>query len=220
MKTVTALVRKDLLLHWRGMVLLSVGMGAFVVLLLWLFPPRERQGVVPVGLLAMLVNFNLAFATWLVDRERSRETFALLRAMPVSDRAIVTSKFITHGLLGVTGFGVMLAVYPRLLGILTPPAVVTLLITFLMFGALVVGLRLCLPERPGTIAPLVVLLVLAIVGARLSQEPQVVALYERVSMGWSYHAAIRGIALLVSGGIWYVTVRCFQSRETRDLLTS
>lgn len=219
-KLMVALMRKDFQLHWRNILGTTVGLAALAWVLLWLLPPPERKGVLPVVLVPMLVNFQVCFATWLIDRERSRETFALLRAMPVSDAAIVTSKFATHAVLNLFSFALMLAVYPRALTLLTPATLVTVLVLALTWGCSVIALRLILPDRPGTIAPLTVLLVLALAGARLSQRHDLGAAFDRLSSHWWFQYALWGGALLTSGALWLAAVRWFQSRETRDLVTS
>jgi ABC-type transport system involved in multi-copper enzyme maturation permease subunit len=220
MTLVLALMRKDFQLHWRNILGMTAGLAALVWVLLWLLPPPERQGVLPVVLVPMLVNFQVGFATWLIDRERSRETFALLRAMPVSDAAIVTSKFATHAVLNLYSFGLMLAVYPRALTLLTPVTLVTVLVLCLTWGCSVIALRLVLPDKPGTIAPLTVLFVLALVGARLSQRHDLAAAFDRLASHWWFQYALWGGALLTSGGLWLAAVRWFESRDTRDLIAS
>ena len=43
----------------------------------------------------LVVPVAVAIAAWVIERERSRETFAWLRTLPVSDAQIVASKFIS-----------------------------------------------------------------------------------------------------------------------------
>jgi predicted MFS family arabinose efflux permease len=220
MTHVLALMRKDFQVHWRNVFGTTAALSALAWVLLWLLPPPERKGVLPVVLVPMLVNFQVCYATWLIDRERSRETFALLRAMPVSDAAIVTSKFASHAILNLVSFGLMLAVYPRALTLLTPPTLVTILALCLTWGCSVIALRLILPDRPGTIAPLAALLVLAIVATRLSRRHDLGAAFDQLSLQWWFQYALWGGALVTSWAFWLVAVRWFQSRDTRDLIAS
>lgn len=215
--TVWALLEKDARIHWQHMFGLWIGLGVFVRALLWLLPPPEEVGVLPPVLVPMVVYIHLGSAAWLVDRERSRRTFALLRAMPVSDASIVTSKLVAHALVNLVGFGSMLVVYPRALTLVTPATLVTTAVTSITFGSYVVGMRLLLPDRPGTILPLLLLLAVAAAGWRLSQQYDMVASFVLLSSRWWFQYALWGGALATNCAIWLITVRLFEARDTSAL---
>ena len=98
MNQILTLVWKDLLIHWRMAGALVVGWPIGLRLLM-LMSPEDSSAARPLaGVTAMLsvgtvTPIGMAMASWLVEQERTKETFAWLRALPLSDAHIVLSKF-------------------------------------------------------------------------------------------------------------------------------
>src|SRR5688500_4818645 len=101
MNQIRALVWKDLQVHWRAAALLLVGWPVGVrllVLIVQAAPDSAGSGLPIVVTMVSLFLFMAAaagLATMLVERERSKETFAWVRTLPVSDAHIVTGKWVT-----------------------------------------------------------------------------------------------------------------------------
>lgn len=100
MRQIRALVWKDIRIHWRTIPPMMLALPVGVQLVLQMQRAGATEGSPSAARAAMLivmmvVPVAVAVAAWLIERERSRETFAWLRTLPVSDAQIVASKFIS-----------------------------------------------------------------------------------------------------------------------------
>ena len=156
-KQLGALIGKDLRLHGRAVALATLGSLVLLAVADRLIPDRGAgPRVTFVGNLNLLLT--LLWSDWLITRERSKRTFAWLRALPVDDRVLVGSKFATAAVCCVFHWVTTSALFARELwqpvgtGVVVQCAVLT-------FGALSVATKWRFPFKVGQIAPLIVVLV-------------------------------------------------------------
>ena len=101
MTEIRALVWKDLQVHWRTAGALLLGWPVGIRLLVFIqqtapnADPSAQPLVVTLLSLPLFVAVTSGLATMLVERERTKETFAWLRTLPVSDAHIVAAKCAT-----------------------------------------------------------------------------------------------------------------------------
>ena len=155
---ITTLIVKDLRLHRSGFVLAILGLVLVLVLAaaVRLFP----AGVGPRASLVFNVNmvFTLVWSDWLITRERSKRTFAWLRAMPVDDRALAGAKFLVAAGCCLTCFLVTSTAFARELWQPVGTGLV-LQSSLLVIGGLSVSTKWRFPWRLGQILPMGIILV-------------------------------------------------------------
>lgn len=100
MTQILTLVWKDVLIHWRAAGALVVGWPMGLRLLMLMNPvdasaARPLAGVTALLSAGTVTPIGMALAAWLVEQERTKETFVWLRVLPLSDAHIVLSKFAT-----------------------------------------------------------------------------------------------------------------------------
>jgi hypothetical protein len=190
MEQIRALVWKDLQVHWRGAGSLLLGWPVGVRLLV-LIPQTSQdvdrgalQVIVTTTSLLLFVAASAGMATMLVERERSRETLAWLRTLPVSDAHIVAGKCVT----GLIFHGVGFAAWWLALGQLAPPLTVPQAITVWSVTAVIGSIALVSQMAPTAPAGLLAVAVLA--GAMFGRWP---ALMSRAVEVW--HGSWRQVPL-------------------------
>ena len=219
MRQLIALVSKDWLLHWRSVALFCVGFIALAHALTWLLPPlpRPADALPPAVTVPVALSFVMTCVTWLVERERSRETFALLRVLPVSDLHIVGSKDVAYLLMQLAGLAFVLVTTP-VRAYLSPIQVATTFMGILAFASLCLAAQLSFAHRRAAVAPVILLLVVAVGAARLGRSQALVsALLSRWQEPW-LHLLLWGtcVAVTLAGLIAaYLRVRC---QDTQDLI--
>jgi hypothetical protein len=217
MRAVLTLARKDLLLHGRGVVAYTVGYAAAAWALLWLLPPVGGRDTPPAIIFPIALYFVLVCSGWLAERERSRETFALLRALPVSDLAIVGSKFAAYFGMQLFAFAVALAASP-LTRFATAVQLVTIFAVMYAFGGLVLAVQLCFSARRAVAGPLLVMVAATLAGARIARAPGLVADVVRLWADPWVHAGVWagcGAVTVAMIAIAWLRVR---SQDTQDLV--
>jgi hypothetical protein len=217
MRAVLTLARKDLLLHRRGVAAYTVGYAAAAWVLLWLLPPVSGSAGPPAIMFPIALYFVLVCAGWLVDRERSRETFAFLRALPVSDLAIVASKFAAYFVMQVFGFAVALLVSP--LGrSATPVQLVTAFAVMYLFGGLVLAVQLCFAARRAVAGPLLLMVAATAAAARIAKAPDLVADAVRLWADPQAHVLAWGAIALVICVLVLIAWLRLRALDTRNLI--
>jgi len=214
-----ALVRKDWMLHWRSVAAFCVGFIALAHALTWLLPPLPQPGLAlpPVVTVPVALSFVLTCVTWLVERERSRETFALLRALPVSDLQIVGSKYLAYVLMQLAGLAFVLVTTP-VGAYLSPMQVVTTFMGILTFASLCLAAQLSFTHRKAGVAPVILLLVVAVGAARLGQSHAIVSqLVSRWRQPW-LHASLWAVCVTVTAGCLIAAYLRVRSQDTEDLI--
>lgn len=150
------LIGKDLRLHGPAAAMAMAGALA----LIWTGTTLAPQGVGPRVSLVFNVNIvlTLLWSEWLVSRERSKGTLGWLRTLPVDDRVLAGTKFVTAAGSAVLFWVLSTTIFARELW---QPAEtgVTVLCVVLLFGGLGIAARLRLSWRLGQVAPLCVLAV-------------------------------------------------------------
>ena len=219
MRQVIALVTKDCLLHGRSVALFCVGFLALAHALLWVLPPLPQPGVAlpPALTVPAVLSFVVTCVTWLVDRERSRETFALLRALPLSDLHIVGSKYLVYVLMQLAGLAFVLVTTP--VGkYLSPIQVATTFMGILAFASLCLAAQLSFSHRKAAVAPVILLVVVAAGATRLGQSHNIVReLTRRWRDPW-LHVSVWAICLAVMLVCLAATYLRFRSQDTQDLI--
>jgi ABC-type Na+ efflux pump permease subunit len=218
MRRLLALLVKDFWLHWRSVAMLCVGLVLAARALSWLLPPLERPGFqLPPITVPLALTFVMSCVTWLVDRERSRETFALLRVLPVSDLCIVGSKYLAYVLMQAFGLAVVLALAP-VAAYLTPVQVVTTFMGLLAFASLTLTAQLSFAHRKAAAAPLVVLLLIAITALRLGHSGDAVRV---VASRWHepwFHASLWAASLALVAVCVVVAWLRIRGQDTSELI--
>jgi ABC-type Na+ efflux pump permease subunit len=147
MRQIRALVWKDLKVHgWpAGLLLVGWPVALRALVLVPQTSGNVHPGALPSIVAATSVLFFLAvstgLATMLVERDRSRETFAWLRTLPVSDAHIVAGTWLSALIFHVAGATSWWVV----LGRLAPPLTVPQFIS--VCGALAVVASLALASQ-------------------------------------------------------------------------
>ena len=219
MRQLIALVTKDCLLHWRSVALFCVGFIALAHALMWILPPLPQPGLAlpPVVTVPAVLSFVMTCVTWLVDRERSRETFALLRALPLSDLHIVGSKYLTYLLMQLAGLAFVVLTTP-VGAYLSPIQVATAFMGILAFASLCLAAQLSFSHRKAAVAPVILLLVLAASATRVGHSQAIVReLARRWREPW-LHVSLWAVCLAVVLVCLLATCLRFRSQDTEDLI--
>lgn len=150
---VIALMQKDARLHGRAIASAQAAVLGIAALAWTLKPDADAANT------TLLFNFNVLLAgfwgEWLISREKTKGTFAWLRATTVTDAELVLSKFLAAGLCTTTLWVATAVVFVRP-GRLEAVAVWAGLLTF---SALAVACRWRFEAKMGQVLPYVALLV-------------------------------------------------------------
>ncbi len=210
------LIGKDLRLHGSAIALAMAGALALLAAGTQLAP----QGIGPRVSLVFNVNIllTLLWSEWLVTRERSKRTFAWLRTLPVDDRVLAGSKFVTAAGCCVLFWSLSTSLFARELW--QPTGVgVTLLCMVLSFGGLGIAARLRFSWRIGQLAPLCivglpVLLFIVFAGNGTTRRDALIALW---TAPWG-RTVVAASLFLVYCVIVLITVHWLTRAETVDLV--
>jgi ABC-type Na+ efflux pump permease subunit len=220
MRRLTALVTKDLLLHWRGLLLCCVGYTVGARILLYMLPPIQPTAgdAQPAILFPLVLYFGLICVGWLVDRERSHNTFALLRALPVSDAHIVGAKFVACLAMHLCELAALLVVFPTILAGLTVLQIGTVFLAVLTFGNLLLAFRVMFADKLRASAPAVVVVVAMLAMARQGDAGQAVV---RLTQWWPepwFHGASLAVGVVANGLLVAITYLRFHAQDTDQLI--
>ncbi|MGH9741706.1 MAG: ABC transporter permease [Candidatus Acidiferrum sp.] len=216
-----SLVGNDLRLHGRGIAWVQLGILGFIALLLWVNKAKPTSTVGANVAFIFNINFLIAvlWGEWLVSREKTKGTLAWLRSLPVSDRSIVTAKFLTCALC-VVSLWVLSSIFVH--SYFFPSHWVTwgvYLLCLLGFSVCSLSGRWRFRQKLGMMLPLV--LVLAPLLAILLADK---AGFHVVQTLAAFYADPMGKELIVvalvafCGGIWWATVRWVSRSDTYELL--
>ena len=160
-RIVSALMRKDLRLHWRGILLTQL---IVIVFVFWTFRLASRN--VPRGEYAgaaALFNINfiaaLLWTEWLVSREKTKGTIAWLRTLPIADAQLVIAKFAAYllivGFLWIASTLLLVPWYWTRAGLLS---MVLGFCALAAFGTMSIGARWRFRQKVGQTLPFAVLI--------------------------------------------------------------
>lgn len=221
---VRALVIKDVWLHGRPIVLLLTANFAVYVSLLslapWLFPDTRLRALVSALFMPLVLYAALISSVWLIETERMKGTLAFLRALPVADRSIVSSKLLLSSAIQlVTGVAGILLLLPALLeprNLAFCPVLVGGLVTF---GNLNILTRLRFGTRLGAVLPFVILLVpcAAIIALGWRMPGAVEHLVESARAPTTVPAWLAA-EILVNVALWLYLTRWLPTQDTNELL--
>ncbi|MCI0349258.1 MAG: ABC-2 transporter permease [Acidobacteriales bacterium] len=217
MRPLLFLVLKDFQLHWRS---LLVSWAILLAASLFFTRNATSEFVALATILVYSMMATIAYSDWLIYREKAKGTVAWLRALPLSDLQIVSSKFIAHGLMLAGGFILCVALLQP--GLFRPSRAPLLLLSFFglqAFGTFMVASRWLFGLKLGQAAPFFAPLVLYLMVYRLMKDdPQSV-------QGWLFSLrdprnAAAGCVLLAAIGVasWYLVLRWFSGRDTQQLI--
>lgn len=178
-RRILALLRKDVWIHGRDIALTQLGILGLLVVMRQMSPDN------PSSLATAMFGFNFVLAgfwsEWLITREKTKGTFAWLRACPVDDRELVSAKFMAASLCCAVFWLLSSAIvlrsywFPSRLGIW-----VALLCALLAFGSLASATRFRFNQKVGQLLPfgvaaliVGVLNLLASAGHMLPIDPEV-----------------------------------------------
>ena len=208
-----ALLRKDLQLHgWAtalsigGLVLVTMSTGNAL---------PERLAAFQIVFVFNL-NFIMAplmWGDWLISRERSEQTFAWLRTMPLDDRVLAGSKFITAAAAGILCWCLTSAlIAPEFRP--SPDTWLALQCVLLLCGAISVSATWRLSPKLGQIAQLTLVIVPSILfGVVTTRAAWSIAALEQWT-GWFTAGLMMVYAATVVG-----TMRWVSRAETNQLIT-
>jgi ABC-type Na+ efflux pump permease subunit len=177
MTEIRALVLKDLQVHWRaaGALLLGWPIGIRAMVFIQQAAPEADPRTLPliVTLLSLLlfVAVTTGLATMLVERERTKETFAWLRTLPISDVHIVAAKYATGLLFHMVGWIAWWVTLGRVAPSLTLAQAISVWCLTLVAGSLALFSRLAASGRVAAASPVVLFAVGLVAGAQLSRSP-------------------------------------------------
>jgi hypothetical protein len=224
MTPICALIQKDLRIHWRAALVLVLGWPAFLRFLVLIQPDSTwTEGRTPTGVAGFLTlttvsPLGITIANWLVERERSKETFAWLRTLPVSDGHIVASKFVFCLLVYLVGAAIWwVALWDIRPSLTAMQWISTWLVTFVL-GSMALLCQIALTGRLAAMMPagLALLGVLAFYPVQRSPD-----LLVRAATWWNDSRAHILLWLVVAGlealviGLAYLR---FRSLDTRRLV--
>jgi len=196
MHQIRALVWKDLQMHWRAAGLLLLGWPIGVRLLVLI--PHTSPGANPAALLVevtmvsllLFVAVAVGLATTLVERERTKETFAWLRTLPVSDAHIVAGKCATGLVFHVVGFAAWWVVLGRIAPALTVPQVMSVWCVTAVIASVPLVSQIASSGRLVAVAPVTVLALGLLAGPMLGRWPSAAAQATRAWNGSLEHLLI------------------------------
>ncbi len=199
----------NLLFIWAGLVTGSL-LLSFV---------SHETGPVPLFVFPILMTafLSLFYMEWLISNEKEKATFLWLRTLPVSDRAIVSSKLVTLALL--------LAVHPLavLPSVLINPAnllslAATGIVAVSVFSGCVWGMLIFLLLKGANkyIIPLLVILLLSLVALMMMQSfPWLPEFLMTLPTHVPWAILLTPFSWLLG---WWLACRIFENRDSADLV--
>jgi ABC-type transport system involved in multi-copper enzyme maturation permease subunit len=224
MNQVWALVRKDLQIHARSIAVQLLGWTFLMRVLvqaqhaLGLTKGQSLASMVISGSLGIFPLFAICSAQWLIERERGKETFAWIRALPVSDLHVVLAKFggiLAIGLIG--GLGWRIATLGIDLG-LTRWQLASSWMIWWAFAGVALFCQLMFSGRLAGVTPAFLYFVVAGFAFFVSRSPEASA---RVTTTWNdpwAHVWLWGACVGVEGVAVLATYRLFHSRDSQSLV--
>lgn len=211
-----ALIGKDLRLHGRTAALTIAGTLLLFAAAMRLSPQADGPRI------SLVFNVNalatLLWSDWLIARERSKRTFAWLRALPVDDRALVGAKFALAAAWCIACWLLSSALFAR--EFWRPPGTgLTVQCALLAFGGLSIATKWRFPWQIGQIAPMVILLVPVLLLATFAGDGTVAR--ETLLAMWRTplgRLATAASLLAVYAAIVAVTVRWVTRADTSQLV--
>ena len=151
-----ALITKDLRLHGRAFTATVTGC---LLLFAAAFRLAPQEGGPQLSFVFSTNLFlTMLWSDWLITRERSKRTFAWLRALPVDDGLLASSKFVAAAGGCVALWVLSSALFARDLW-RSPGTGLVLQCALLTFGGLTVATKWRFPWQLGQVLPLVIVLV-------------------------------------------------------------
>jgi ABC-type Na+ efflux pump permease subunit len=179
---------------------------------------RPFAGATAVLSLGTLTPLGMTMATWLVEHERTKETFAWLRVLPVSDSHIVLSKFIAVLVFYVVGGAAWLLVLGGVGPVLSVPQFVTAWLVAFVFASVALLFQFVSSSRVGASAPALLVFLALLAGQPITQSPHAVATLVRwwhdpVAQIWMWLACLAIEAVVV-----WTTCRGFRSQDAQRVV--
>jgi len=211
-------------MHWKWAAASAVGWPVFVRALQWLseFGPASQgrpRWMLPAAVSSiMAAQVVTGMAVSIIERERSKETFAWLRTLPVSDWHVVLSKFVAAFVFCLAlGLAWVLALWDVGPILTLPQFVSAWCVTFLM-ASFAILCQIAFSGRVAVMSPmLVVFLVLTAAMPILSSDQS----FERMLALWrdpATHVWVWPVCAVVEALIVGATYVSFHARDTHSLV--
>ena len=223
MRQIVTLVWKDMLIHWRtaGVLVLAWPIGVRLLLLMQPGDPattRPFAGVTAVLSVGTVTPLGMTLATWLVEHERTKETFAWLRALPIADSHIVLSKFVAVLVFYVVGGAAWLVVLGGVGPVLSVPQFVSAWLVAFVFASVALLFQFVSSSRFGASAPALFVFLALLAGQPITESAQAVATLVRwwndpVAQIWMWLACVATEAVVV-----WTTCRRFRSQDAHRVV--
>lgn len=215
---IVALVAKDVRIHGRDIAVTQVAILALLGLMNYMRPAEAAV------LASAVFNFNFLLAgfwsEWLISREKTKGTFAWMRACPVDDRDLVAAKFLAVAICCVSLWVVSSVMFLRAyiseggLGMW-----LVLQLGLLLFGGLAIATRWRFGPKLGQMLPY------GIAGALLglliaAEKTGFAAAGEATPVSWNPAVQAFMVAALLAAyvGIYFTTYRWVRGSDTSALL--
>jgi ABC-type transport system involved in multi-copper enzyme maturation permease subunit len=218
-KQISALMAKDFRLHGRAIVGIQGGAMLLIFLIGRAVPGRGISQELP---FLFSLNYTCAlfiWGDWLISREKIKGTFAWLRTLPISDRSIVTSKFLTCGFVCISMW--IFTSFPFTGGYFSAHWLTWIIIqlSLLAVAAISLAVRFRFTQKLGQILPalLVGVLVLPFVVAHsygLAFTNQLTGLWNTVDGKALATAGLIALSVLA----WWITARWMSQCDIYEIL--
>jgi ABC-type Na+ efflux pump permease subunit len=223
MREIRALVWKDLTVHGWPAGLLLAGWPVGVRLLV-LVPqtsgdvhPDALPSIVTAISLLMFLAVSAGLAAMLVERERSKDTFAWLRTLPVSDVHIVGGKWVIALIFHVGGAAIWWVVLGRLAPPLAVPQIISIGCAMAVIASLALASQIASAGRLAPAVPVAALTLGSLMAPVLSRRPGVAARALELWHGSWQHAWFWAGCLAVSALLLVIACWRFRAQETHAL---
>lgn len=152
-----SLVMKDLWLHWRHFLVACGGALLLLALMKAAAPPTPARQEAWAQFYFAVIFFisGILFTEWLVVKECARRTILWVRTLPLSDWAIVGSRFVSHALMvwGLVAATVAVAA-PGWIQHHAAEAI-AIILAVQAYGGLILGGRMAYGAKAGLLVPLI-----------------------------------------------------------------
>jgi hypothetical protein len=219
-RQLAALVRNDLRIHGLA-VAGQIGAILLLAAVLDRVPPaRGGRATFANALLNLNVVVAVVLAEWLAAREKTKGTFAWLRTLPIGDRVIIGSKFVSAWICCSATWVITTVPFDR--GYYFPDRWSTWLVWMLVcvtLSSAAMFLRLCFPQKRGLIVlSTVVVLLLGSAFAFSRSYPDLALRVTDFIFSGRGHALMVALLVACSGGLFIAAAGWMSRSETTRLL--
>ncbi len=215
MRHVFILIAKELFIHRLELSISTAGISGIAIFAFQMRSPETyTQGLVIISMLN--VALMMASTEWLSYMERAKGTFLWLRTLPVSDKAVVTAKFVTNGIILTCCYLSAVLILNLHVAVERLLPVIAFWLGLLSLGSFMLFTKLVLSRRLGPSVPLMVVFVLMMGWRALSTRAPHAA--SMVSSFLSNPFVFITLEVLSILSFWYMMWIWIASRDTHKLI--